>query len=63
MDYKENKNQQLKEKPKAASPVQPIDTSKPVSMVVGNVEPRSVPELLSTQASGQISNPVPIHTL
>jgi len=53
MDYKENKNQQLKDKPKVLAPVQQIDTSKPVSMVVG--EPRSVPELLSTQASGQIS--------
>lgn len=55
MDYKENKNQQLKEKPKVLTPTQAIDTSKPVNMVVGNAEPRSVPELLSTQASGQTS--------
>ena len=55
MDYKENKNQQLKDKPKVLAAAQQIDTSKPMSMVVGNAEPRSVPELLSTQASGQIS--------
>jgi len=50
IDYKENKNQQQKDKSKAQTPAQIIDTSKPVNMVLGGGAdaPRGVPELLST---------------